>query len=92
MVGGKSTNMNTLLAIMMLRKYGDKSNCLNAGCIKTSRVNPWNIQPTISNTVMLVPKPKNSASLNEDIFNERQYYIRLLWPEDARRTTLFAGI
>lgn len=66
-VGGKSTNMTTLLASMMLRKYGDRSNCLNAGCIKTSNVNAWNAQPTVKRTAMLVPNPKNSPSLRRDI-------------------------
>ena len=66
-VGGKSTNMTTLLASMMLRKYGDRSNCLNAGCIKTSSVNAWNAQPTVNRTAMLVPNPKNSPSLRKDI-------------------------
>lgn len=64
-VGGKSTNTTTLLASMMLRKYGDRSNCLNAGCIKTNSVKAWNTQPTISRTTMLVPNPKNSPSLSE---------------------------
>lgn len=74
MVGGKSTNMTTLFASMMLRKYGERSNCLKAGCIKTRSVNAWNTQPTIRREIILVPKPKNSASLSDDIFTERLEY------------------
>lgn len=69
MIGGKSTNITTLFAMMMLRKYGDRSNCLKAGRVKTNSVNAWNTQPTIKSTTILAPKPKYSASFSrEDIF------------------------
>ena len=67
--GGKSTTITMVFATAMFRKYGVRSHFRNCFLHKISNERTCIAKPMMVIMAMLIPRPKNSPSLSEGIFN-----------------------